>query len=106
MAIDAFDGVDIVGTVLRVERGIHSFYLQPAVGELRVAGGARFPSFLAMSLMTAKAADPLVDAQGRMIVARTCLRAGHRRVALIAEGLARVRADFYLPIRFAHGWQG
>ncbi len=43
-----------------------------------------------------------MDADGRTIVAGMHFHAGERRVALVAEGLTRIRADLHGPARFDH----
>lgn len=71
-----------------------------------MAGGARSLGFLIVPLMAGKTADPLVNSHRRTIVAGMDLCAGHRGVALIAEGLAWIGTDLHRGIALMHGGQG
>src|SRR5204863_2081143 len=85
---------------------VHGFNVQATIGQLRMAGGARCPCFLPVSLVASKATEPFVDAHSCAIVARADIHARHRRVALVAEGLAYVWADLYRSFAVAQGGQG
>lgn len=106
MAIDALHRVDVMRAIRRPEGRIHGLNVQAAVGKLGMACGARRLGFLAVPLMAGKAADPLVDSDGRAIISATELCAGHGRVALIAERLARIGADLCSGLAVMYGGQG
>jgi len=51
MAIEAFDEVNVVGTLRGGERGVHFLDIETAIGEARMAGGAGRAGVLAVFLM-------------------------------------------------------
>ena len=51
VAVNAFDGMDIVRALGRFESRIHGFDIQAAIRELWMAGGARRTSVLSVSLV-------------------------------------------------------
>src|SRR5581483_6499267 len=70
-----------------------------------MAGCARRPRLLAMSLVAGKATKAFVDTHGGAIVTRTGLLVNQRSVTLVAERLARVGTDFDQPVAVLHRWQ-
>ena len=105
VAVNAFDGMDIVRALGRFESRIHGFDIQAAIRELWMAGGARRTSVLSVSLVAGEATEPFVNSHGGAIISRADLSAGQSCVALIAECLADIRADLHCPIAQSHGWQ-
>ena len=107
VAVGAADPVDVVGTFGAGESRVHFFDVDAAVGHLRVAGFAGGGCVLVVSGVAGEATDALVNTDGRAVVAGADLRAVviggsdgvglrlARRVALIAERLALIGADFY-----------
>lgn len=55
--------------------------------------------------MAGEATEPFMHADGRTIISGSDLLAGQRRVTLIAERLASIRADLDRPAAIAHGRQ-
>jgi len=51
MAVLAFDEVNVVRALCRGESGVHFFDIEAAIGEARMAGGARRARVLAVFLM-------------------------------------------------------
>ena len=105
MAINAFYEMNVVRALGGFECRVHGFYVQAAVGELGMAGGARSSGLLAVSLMAGEAAESFMHAHRSAIVARCHVHRGQRRVALVAEGLANVRADFDSSVAVMHRGQ-
>ncbi len=107
VAVGAADPVDVVGTFGAGESGVHFFDVDAAVRHLRVAGFAGGCCVLVVSSVAGETTDALVNTDGSAVVARADLRAVvissrdgvglglARRVALIAERLALIGADFY-----------
>jgi len=52
MAIEAFDEVNVVRALGRDEGSVHFLDIEAAIGEARMAGGARRAGVLAVFLMT------------------------------------------------------
>ena len=90
MAIKALDGVDVV-TASRVrEVGVHLLDVEAAIGKTGMTGAARGSGVLLVALVTGKAAQTFVYADGRSIVSGHHGVSGERRVALIAQALTRI----------------
>ena len=60
---------------------------------------------LSMFLMARQATETFVDANGSAVVAGMHFSIGERRVALVAESLARIGADLHRPAGIKHGRQ-
>jgi len=109
VAIGAADPVDVVGASGAGEGGVHLLDVDAAVRHLRVAGLAGGCCVFVVAGMACETTDALVNADGSAIVAGAELRTvvigrcdgiSFRlawRVALVAECLALVGADFYGP---------
>ena len=106
MAVGAFYRVDVVETLPVLERRVHGFNVEAAIGELRMTGGAARAGRLAVLFMARKAAQAFVDAQRRAIVTGADLSRGVGGVTLITKGLARVGTDFHGARALVHLGQG
>ena len=107
MAVVAADPVNVVRALRVCESRVHLFDVDAAVGHLRMASLAGGGGVLVVPGVAGEAADALMDAHRRTVVARSNLRAPvilsgdggsirlARRVALIAESLALVGADLH-----------
>ncbi len=107
VAVGAADPVDVMRAFGAGESGVHFFDVDAAVRHLRVAGFAGGCCVFVVAGVAREATDALVNADGGAVVARTDLgsvvigsRDGvglrlARRVALVAERLALIGADFY-----------
>ena len=94
VTVGALDRMDIVMAFGVFERRVHGLDVDAAVGELWMTGGARGASGLSVLLVAGKAAETFVDADWGAIVAGSDLRISVGSMALIAECLARIGADF------------
>ena len=107
VAVSTADPVDVVGASGAGEGGVHLLDVDAAVRHLRVAGLAGGCCVFVVAGMACETTDALVNADGSAIVAGAELRIiviGRcdgvgvglaRSVALVAECLALVGADFY-----------
>ena len=106
MAVAAGHAVDVV-RALRVPEGrVHRLDVDAAVRQARVALGARGAGPLPVLRVAGEAAEALVDAHRRPVVAREHLVPRPRRVALVAERLPPVRARAHESLAFPHRRQG
>jgi hypothetical protein len=55
-----------------------------------------------MALVTSEATQSFVNTDRSPVIAAANLHSDYRRVALVAEGLANVRADLYQALAVAH----
>ena len=94
--------MDVVRAVRVLEGRVHRLDVDAAVRQARVAGGAGGAGGLAVLRVAGEAAQALVDADGRPVVAREDLVPGPRRVALVAERLPAVRARSHRALALAH----
>jgi hypothetical protein len=69
MTVNASHRVNVVAAFRIGEGGIHLLHIQPAVGQARMAAGARLPGVLAVILVAAETTDALVNPHWRAIVA-------------------------------------
>ena len=67
-----------------------------------MTGGTRGARFLTMSLMTGEATEPFVNADGSSVIAAANFHAHYGGVALVAQSLANVGAEFYQAVAIAH----
>jgi len=93
MAVNAPYEMNIVETLDVLECGVHGFHGDAAIGEAGMAGATGRSRLLAMLEVTGEATQSFVDADGSAVVAGVDLSSGSRRMALIAQCLALVRAD-------------
>src|SRR6185437_17001399 len=73
VAINALHEVNIVRALRGFKRGIHHLHVQSTIRKLRVAGRARCPRLLSVSLMARETTQSFVDAHRGSIIARTDL---------------------------------
>ena len=106
MTVRTLNKMDIMRAPGGFEGGVHGFHIEAAIGEARVAGGAGNPRFHAVIGVAGEATEAFMNAHGSAVVAGAHLAAGLRRVALVAERLARIAADLHRPLPFAHLRQG
>src|SRR5438270_9573546 len=102
MAVSAFDGVDVMGTLEILECGIHLFHIQPAIRELWMARRARGASLLPMLFVTRQATQALVNAHRSAVIRRLHLSACARGMALVAQSLPLIGADLHQPRALIH----
>jgi len=103
MAIDAFDKVNVVGTLGGFEGRVHGFDVHATIGELRMAIGTGGPRLLAMALVAREAAESFVNTDGSPVIAGADLQVCEGSVALVAESLSDVGTDLDRPIAVMHG---
>lgn len=73
VAVATLHKMNIAQALGGLKRRIHRLHVQPTIRKLRVAGRARCPRLLSMSLMTRETTQPFVDAHRGSIIARTDL---------------------------------
>lgn|SRR5512133_3342668 len=73
VAVATLHEVNIVQALRGFKRGIHHLHVQSTIRKLRVAGRARCPRLLSVSLMARETTQPFVDAHRGPIIARTDL---------------------------------
>ena len=105
MAIRAFDEMNIVPARRIQKRSVHLLHVQTAVGQPRMARGARGARLLPVLQMARQTTQPLVNAHRRAVVTRTGQPSGQRRVALIAQRLSCIRTDLQRARPVPHGGQ-
>ena len=93
MTFYATDEVNIVQAGGGPEGSIHFGYVQSAVGEPRMAIGARSPSIQGVRVMAAQTSDSLMNSDGSSIVPGGHLKRDFRSMTLVAEALAGIRAE-------------
>ena len=105
MTILAFDEMNIVRAGRGLERGVHGRDVEAAIGQARMAIGARGARVLVVSGVAGQAAQPFMNAHAGAVVARIDLESIVRCVALVAKPLARIRRHLHRARAVAHDRQ-
>jgi len=98
VAVDAPDEMDIMRALAIEERRVHGRDVTLTIGDRGMAVLTARPGSVAVVLMACQAADPLVHAARRSIVACPRLMKGVGRVTLNANPLPEIVGDLHLAV--------